>query len=136
MFLPLGKGGRGAGIYRTEVDVFTVVVVDDDDDEGLLCVDVPVTDASPLPLPCSEVFAFGVSGTRSTSWEDIRNVKNTRNQSWTQVKNSIQGFFICHIINDTGYNQKWNVIKSGPLSGQCKRIKNKNYIKVTQHNSI
>ncbi len=66
MFLPLGKGGRGAGIYRTEVDVFTVVD-DDDDDEGLLCVDVPVTDASPLPLLCSEVFAFGVSGTRSTS---------------------------------------------------------------------
>ncbi len=48
----------------------------------------------------------------------------------------VQGFFICHIINYTGYNQKWNVIKSGPLSGQCKRIKNKNYIKVTQHKSI
>ncbi len=44
--------------------------------------------------------------------------------------------FICHIINYTGYNQKWNVIKSGPLSGQCKRIKNTNYIKVTQHKSI
>ncbi len=28
------------------------------------------------------------------------------------------------------------LIKSGPLSGQCKIIKNKNYIKVTQHKSI
>ncbi len=53
-----------------------------------------------------------------------------------KVKVKVQGFFICHIINYTGYNQKWNVIKSGPLSGQCKRIKNKNYIKVTQHKSI
>lgn len=44
MFLPLGNGGRGAGIYCTEVDGFTVVdveddVVDDDEDavpdEGL-----------------------------------------------------------------------------------------------------
>ncbi len=42
----------------------------------------------------------------------------------------VQGFFICHIINYTGYNQKWNVIKSGPLSGQCRRIKTNNYIKV------
>ncbi len=24
----------------------------------------------------------------------------------------VQGFFICHIINYTGYNQKWNVYKS------------------------
>ncbi len=38
-----------------------------------------------------------------------------------------QGFFICHIINYTGYNQKWNVIESGPLSGQCKRIKKELY---------
>ncbi len=61
MFLPLGNGGRGAGIYRTEVDVFTVVDDDDDDDdvvpdEGLFCVDVLVTvGVSPLPLLCSEV---------------------------------------------------------------------------------
>ncbi len=87
MFLPLGNGGRGAGIYRTEVDVFTVVDDDDDDDdvvpdEGLLCVDVLVTvGVSPLPLLCSEVFASGVWGTRSTSWENIRNMKNTQNQS-------------------------------------------------------
>ncbi len=46
----------------------------------------------------------------------------------------VQGFFICHIINYTGYNQKWNVdqIRSAQWAVQ----KNKNYIKVTQHKSI
>ncbi len=40
----------------------------------------------------------------------------------TSLRFKVQGFFICHMINYTGYNQKWNVgqIKSGPLSGQCK----------------
>ncbi len=28
----------------------------------------------------------------------------------------VQGFFICHMINYTGYNQKWNVVNVGSTS--------------------
>ncbi len=49
-------------------------------------------------------------------------------------KVKVQGFFIRHIINYTGYNQKLNVnqIRSAQWTVQ----KNTNDIKVTQHKSI
>ncbi len=28
--------------------------------------------------------------------------------AWISIEIKVQGFFICHIINYTGYNQKWN----------------------------
>ncbi len=46
----------------------------------------------------------------------------------------VQGFFICHIINYTGYNQKWNVGQIRSAQWTVQRIKN--YIKVTPHKSI
>ncbi len=48
----------------------------------------------------------------------------------------VQGFFICHIINYTGYNQKWNVNQIRSAQWTVQKNKNKNYIKVTQHKSI
>ncbi len=45
-----------------------------------------------------------------------------------------QGFFICHIINYTGYNQKWNVGQIRSAQWTVQRIKK--YIKVTPHKSI
>ncbi len=52
----------------------------------------------------------------------------------TSIK--VQGFFICHIINYTGYNQKWNVSQIRSAQWTVQKNKNKNYIKVTQHKSI
>ncbi len=46
----------------------------------------------------------------------------------------VQGLFIRHILNYTGYNQKWNVNQD--RSAQWTVQKNKNVIKVTQHKSI
>ncbi len=37
----------------------------------------------------------------------IWHFSNMKDSIWTNIK--VQGFFICHIINYTGYNQKWNV---------------------------
>ncbi len=49
---------------------------------------------------------------------------------------SVQGFFICHIINYTGYNQKWNVNQIRSAQWTVQKNKNKINIKVTQHKSI
>ncbi len=46
-----------------------------------------------------------------------------------------QGFFIRHIINYTGYNQKWNVNQIRSAQWTVQKNKNKNDIKVTQHKS-
>jgi len=42
----------------------------------------------------------------------------------------VQGFFICHMINYTGYNQKWNVgqIRSAQWTVQRIKINKKKYI--------
>ncbi len=40
-----------------------------------------------------------------------------------------QGFFICHMINYTGYNQKWNVGQIRSAQWTVQRIKKKIYIK-------
>ncbi len=48
----------------------------------------------------------------------------------------VQGFFIRHIINYTGYNQKWNVNQIRSAQWTVQNNKNKDYIKVTQHKSI
>ncbi len=36
-----------------------------------------------------------------------------------------QGFFICHMINYTGYNQKWNVVQIRSAQWTVQRIKKK-----------
>ncbi len=35
----------------------------------------------------------------------------------------VQGFFICHMINYTGYNQKWNVDQIRSAQWTVQRIK-------------
>ncbi len=37
----------------------------------------------------------------------------------------VQGFFICHMINYTGYNQKWNVVQIRSAQCTVQRIKKK-----------
>ncbi len=37
--------------------------------------------------------------------------------------NKVQGFFICHMINYTGYNQKWNVGRIRSAQWTVQRIK-------------
>ncbi len=56
----------------------------------------------------------------------------------TQLQGQGQGFFICHMINYTGYNQKWNVgqIRSAQWTVQrIKKIKNKIKIKLYKSNT-
>ncbi len=48
----------------------------------------------------------------------------------------VQGFFIRHIINYTGYNQKWNVNQIRSAQWTVQKNKNKNNIEVTHHKSI
>ncbi len=65
----------------------------------------------------------------------LQNYTGIQGQALRWFRSSrFQGFFICHIINYTGYNQKWNVdqIRSAQWTVQ----NNTNYIKVTPHKSI
>ncbi len=48
----------------------------------------------------------------------------------------VQDFFICHIINYTEYNQKWNENQIRSTQWTVQNNKNTNYIKLTQHQSI
>ncbi len=59
-------------------------------------------------------------------------VRSATDSLWA-LQDKVQGFFICHMINYTGYNQKWNVgqIRSAQWTVQrIKKIKNKIKIKL------
>ncbi len=60
----------------------------------------------------------------------------TSSKNFDHSRFKVQGFFIRHIINYTGYNQKWNVNQIRSAQWTVQKNKNKNYIKVTQHKSI
>ncbi len=66
----------------------------------------------------------------------VRPVGYTAKFSETPLEIKVQGFFILHIINYTGYNQKWNVNQIRSAQWTVQKNKNKNNIKVTQHKSI
>ncbi len=79
---------------------------------------------------CSEIFGLGPSSiqTRQAGRLVVVSVPVWKHQALLKV----QGFFICHIINYTGYNQKWNVNQIRSAQWTVQKNKNKNYIKVTQ----
>ncbi len=51
-----------------------------------------------------------------------------RSEQSLQGQGQGQGFFICHMINYTGYNQKWNVGQIRSAQWTVQRIKKKKII--------
>ncbi len=85
--------------------------------------------ASSVHVPCALSSACLVS-----CWSVVFRSRHSCLEFWFRVWVRTQGFFIRHILNYTGYNQKWNV--NQVRSAQWTVQKNKNKIKVTQHKSI
>ncbi len=81
---------------------------------------------------------FRNGNTFSTGFFDVYKVqKNSiywKFKYFLTFKVKVQGFFICHMINYTGYNQKWNVVQIRSAQWTVQRIKKKEniYIKNKQ----
>ncbi len=58
-------------------------------------------------------------------WAVETSVKKQNKKNTKQGQGQGQGFFICHMINYTGYNQKWNVGQIRSAQWTVQRIKKK-----------
>ncbi len=66
--------------------------------------------------PCQETVIFVPIKKKKKKKKRQNKFMRRKKLDFYQYELKVQGFFICHIINYTGYNQKWNVNKPGPFS--------------------
>ncbi len=72
---------------------------------------------------CRSTSYFEVLNTYLYLFHQAPKILQKEHKEWPSEWFKVQGFFICHMINYTGYNQKWNV-------GQIRKCRSTSYFEV------